>query len=77
MDPMAERTSVLRAVLHAHGAEHDVVVSDAPGAIVYQDDLQIGVVPRGRGEVTPLPEGLVPGPTSAGSKRRFLQEREE
>ena len=66
---MAERVAALRGILDAHGVVHDVVVSADPGEIVYRDDFQVGVVPRERADATPMPEGLVLGPTSAGSKR--------
>lgn len=72
-DAMAHRVEALQAILHAHGVEHDVVFSNDPGEVVYEDEFQIGVVPLVRGEMTPMPEGLALGPTSAGSIRKFLQ----
>ena len=66
---MSQRTDALRAILAAHEVEHDVVFSDDPGTVVYEDDYQVGVVPRQRREQTPLPADLRLGPTTARSKR--------
>lgn len=52
----------LRALLDAHGVEHDVVTADDPGEIVYEDAFQVGVIPRARGEQTPMPGGTVLAP---------------
>ena len=66
---MESRVEQLRGLLRAHGVEHDVVHSDSPGEIIYEDDFQVGVVPRVRHNPTPMPEDVVLGPTTAGSKR--------
>ncbi|MFI6826740.1 HAD family hydrolase [Kribbella sp. NPDC050241] len=66
---MQTRVDRLCAVLAAHDVPFDVVHSDRPGEVIYEDAYQIGVIPAERGEPTPLPEGLVLAPTSAGSKR--------
>ncbi len=66
---MTERIDRLLAILAAHAVEHDMVESDDPGEIVYEDCYQVGVVPHARQEQTPIPADVVLGPTSAGSKR--------
>ena len=66
---MQERVDRLCAILAAHGVAYDVVRSSDPGTRVYEDAFQVGVVPSVRHEPTPLPEGLVQAPTTAGSKR--------
>jgi HAD superfamily hydrolase (TIGR01509 family) len=68
-EPMRARVDVLCGILRAHGVEFDVVRSADPGDVVYEDDFQVGVVPRERGEPTPLPDGVVRSPTTSGSKR--------
>jgi hypothetical protein len=68
---MLDRLTPLRGVLTKYGVEHREVESLDPGTIIYEDDFQVGVVPYQRAEPTPMPEGLVLGPTTAGSKRRF------
>lgn len=70
---MTERIDELKAILDAHGVEHDVVSALEPGRIVYEDEYQVGAVPLERDEPTPLPDGVVLGPTSAGSKREFAR----
>jgi hypothetical protein len=59
---MMARIERLRELLRAHGVVHDVVTSDDPGEIVYEDHFQIGVIPRMRGDQTPMPEGMVLAP---------------
>jgi HAD superfamily hydrolase (TIGR01509 family) len=66
---MQSRVEEMRAILRAHEVEFDTVESDDPGEIVYDDEFQIGVVPYTRAAPTPLPDGAVLAPTSAGSKR--------
>ncbi len=70
-----ERLDALRGLLFAHGVAHRESVSDDPGRIVYEDDYQVGVVPRVRRPVDPLPfpPGTVLGPTTAGSKRHLAR----
>lgn len=70
---MVSRLTPLRDLLTQHGVEHDVVTSDAPGRIVYEDQWQVGVIPNDRLEPTAAPAGLVMGPTWAGSKRVFAR----
>lgn len=52
----------LRALLDLHGVEVDVVTSEDPGEVIYDDEFQVGVIPRERGEQTPMPEGTVLAP---------------
>lgn len=72
---MLTRVYTLRAILDVHHVDHDVVWSHEPGKIVYEDEHQVGVIPRERHDPTPLAEGTVIGPTRAGSKRRFAMKR--
>lgn len=72
---MSERIDTLRGILIAHGVEHDVVSADDPGERIYEDDFQVGIIPRDRHEPTSMPEGLILGATSAGSKRQFSKRR--
>lgn len=66
---MAQRATSLMAILSAHGVAHEMVFTDNPGTLVYEDDFQVGVIPRTRKDQTPMPAGLILGPTTAGSKR--------
>ena len=68
---MLDRLALLQAILTKYRVEHSEVASVDPGTIIYEDDFQVGVIPYQRTEPTPLPEGLVLGPTTAGSKRHL------
>lgn len=68
-DAMWERVDQMCGILRAHHVLFDVVYATDPGARVYEDAYQIGVVPRLRRAPTPLPEGATQTPTTAGSKR--------
>ena len=57
--PMQDGVDVLCAILDAHGVPFDVVRAVEPGAVVYEDEFQVGVVSAFRGEPTPLPAGVV------------------
>lgn len=70
---MSERVDAMCAILTAHDVPYDVVGSDDPGEQIYEDDFQIGVIPRVRQEPTPMPEGLELSATTAGSKRAFAR----
>jgi hypothetical protein len=63
------RLAPLRELLARSGVAHDLVTSSDPGRVIYEDRWQVGVIPYQRGEPTPLPAGVVLGPTTAGSKR--------
>lgn len=65
----------LMSILIAHGVEHDMVTASDPGHQIYEDEYQIGVVPRIRHEQSVMPEGVEFGETTAGSKRRFARTR--
>ncbi len=67
--PMRARVDLLCGILRAHGVAFDVVRSTNPGDVVYDDAVQIGVIPHTRADPTPLPDGVVQAPTTAGSKR--------
>jgi FMN phosphatase YigB (HAD superfamily) len=67
---MQTRVEQLCAILTTHEVALDIVHSDSPGVVIYEDDYQIGVVPAERGEPTAMPAGLVLAPTTAGSKRQ-------
>jgi 8-oxo-dGTP pyrophosphatase MutT (NUDIX family) len=45
--------------------------STDPGTIIYEDRFQVGVIPHERFAPTPMPEGVVLGPSTAGSKRHL------
>lgn len=66
---MLDRLAPLQGILTKYHVEHSQVTSVDPGTIIYEDDFQVGVIPYQRAEPTALPEGLVLGPTTAGSKR--------
>jgi hypothetical protein len=65
----------LQDILTRYAVEHSVSRSDDPGEIVYEDDWQVGVLPRTRREPTPLDPGVTLAPTTAGSKRALEAER--
>ncbi|MFE5336685.1 HAD family hydrolase [Isoptericola sp. NPDC056573] len=73
--PVAVQDGVDRlcAILAAHGVAVDVVRSADPGTRVYEDELQVGVVPYVRHDPTPLPDGLVQASTSPGSLRAVAE----
>ncbi|WP_157359165.1 hypothetical protein [Arthrobacter sp. Soil782] len=68
---MVDRVAELCGILQSHKVDYQHSRSADPGRIVYEDPFQVGVVPYSRESPTPLPEGVVLGPTSAGSKRSF------
>lgn len=67
LDPLAP----LQRILDDHGVAHVVAESADPGTVVYEDRFQIGVIPYERFDPTPLPAGVVLGPTTPGSKRHL------
>jgi hypothetical protein len=71
---MLARLDPLRDILDRHDVAHDLVLSQDPGRIVYEDEYQVGVIPYERAEPTPLPAGVTLGPTTAGSKRKFARD---
>lgn len=70
---MLGRLQPLRGILTAYDVPHVLAESADPGTIVYEDPFQVGVVPYRRHEPTPLPQDVVLGPTTAGSKRHLIQ----
>ncbi|HEY6739077.1 MAG TPA: HAD-IA family hydrolase [Actinopolymorphaceae bacterium] len=72
---MEDRLRDLCDMLTAHGVAHRRVTSSDPGTMVYEDEFQIGVVPRVRGEQTPLPPGTTLAPTAPESKRAVAASR--
>ncbi|GAB3550666.1 hypothetical protein GCM10027404_18320 [Arthrobacter tumbae] len=68
---MLHRVDALCRILRDHNVDYQHSRSADPGRIVYEDSFQIGVIPYSRESPTPLPEGVVLGPTRAGSKRSF------
>lgn len=51
---MAQHATSLMAILSAHDVAHEVAFSDDPGTLVYEDDFQVGVIPRARKDQTPI-----------------------
>jgi hypothetical protein len=68
---MLERLEPLRRILDRYGVENAAVESSDPGTVIYEDRFQVGVIPHQRLEPSPLPEGVVLGPTTSGSKRHL------
>lgn len=68
---MVERLVPLCDTLTRYGVAWTAAESAGPGTIVYEDEFQIGVIPYVRHEPSPLPAGLVLGPTTPASKRKF------
>jgi hypothetical protein len=68
---MLDRLAPLRGILTKYCVEHTEVASVDPGTIVYEDVFQVGVIPHQRAQPTPMPKGLLLGPTTAGSKRHL------
>lgn len=68
---MRRRLAPLCALLDRYGVPWGAVESADPGAIIYEDPFQVGVIPYQRFEPTPMPQGLVLGPSTAGSKRHL------
>lgn len=68
---MLGRLQPLLRILDKYQVEHVAAESNDPGTVVYGDALQVGVIPYGRSEPTPMPAGVVLGPTTAGSKRHL------
>jgi hypothetical protein len=66
-----ERLQPLRRILDRYGVENAAVASSDPGTVIYEDRFQVGVIPHQRWESSPMPEGVVLGPTTSGSKRHL------
>jgi hypothetical protein len=70
---MLARLEPLRDLLTVYGVRCDLVRASDPGTLVYEDEYQVGVIPRLRKPATPLPPGVVLGPTTSGSKRHLAR----
>jgi len=68
---MRRRLEPLCRILDVYGVTWAVAESADPGTLIYEDRFQVGAVPYQRFEPTPLPQGLVLGPSTAGSKRHL------
>jgi hypothetical protein len=68
---MLGRLQPLRDLLDRHEVRHVETESVDPGTVVYEDHFQVGVIPYRRGAPTPMPEGLVLGPTTPACKRHL------
>lgn len=68
---MRKRLEPLCGILTKYGVAWVTAESADPGTIVYEDAFQVGVIPYQRFDPTPMPKGIVLGPSSAGSKRHF------
>jgi hypothetical protein len=71
---LLERLRPLQRILERHGVEHVVTESTDPGRVVYEDEFQVGVIPYERKNSTPMPDGLVLGPTTPGCKRHMAKQ---
>ncbi|MGI5268668.1 hypothetical protein ACQEUU_05920 [Nonomuraea sp. CA-218870] len=70
---MLARLEPLRDLLTVHGVRYDLVRADDPGKLIYEDEYQVGVIPRIRRPVALLPPGVALGPTTSGSKRHLAR----
>ncbi len=70
-EEMLKRLEPLCKVLDKHGVKWVAAESSDPGTVVYEDEFQVGVIPYERFDPTPMPQNVVLGPTTAGSKRHF------
>lgn len=70
-DEMLTRLEPLCRILDRYGVPWVVAETSDPGTVVYEDEFQVGVIPHQRFEPTPMPSGVVLGPTTAGSKRHL------
>lgn len=68
---MRERLEPLCRILDRYGVAWTAAESKDPGRIIYEDRFQVGVIPHRRSAPTPVPQGIVLGPTTAGSKRHL------
>ena len=68
---MLKRLEPLCGILTKYGVEWVVAESSDPGAVIYEDEFQVGVIPYARRHPSPAPRDLALGPTTAGSKRHL------
>ena len=68
---MRGRLEPLCRILDVYGVTWVLAESADPGTIIYEDPFQVGVLPYRRLEPTPMPQNIVLGPSTAGSKRHL------
>ena len=68
---MLERLEPLCLILDKYGVSWVAAESTDPGTVIYEDQFQVGVIPYERFEPSPMPRGVVLGPTTAGAKRHL------
>ena len=73
---MLERLEPLCDILDRHAVAWLRTDTDDPGEIIYEDEFQVGAIPRLRLEPTPLPANVILGPTTPGSKRHLGKQPE-
>lgn len=71
---MLTRLTPLTRILDDHGVAWAVTTCDDPGEIIYEDDFQVGAVPRVRLKPTPVPHGR-PMTASTPESKRALGKR--
>ncbi len=72
-DEMLKQLEPLCGILDKYGVQWVAVEAADPGTVIYEDQFQVGAIPRQRFEPTPVPLGVVLGPTTAGSKRHLAK----
>jgi hypothetical protein len=77
MGAMRARLEPLRDLLTVHDVRCDTVGASDPGKLIYEDKYQVGVIPWIRKPVSPLPPGVILGPTTPGSKRHLARQPSE
>jgi hypothetical protein len=70
-EEMRQRLEPLCRILDKYGVTWVAAESTDPGVIIYEDRFQVGVIPHQRFEPTPMPQGVVLGPSTSGSKRHL------
>ena len=68
---MLGRLEPLQRILSKHGVACHLTETEDPGQIVYEDQFQVGAIPRVRGTGRPFPYGDLRGVTGPGPKRQF------
>jgi len=68
---MRGRLEPLCRILDKYGVTWMAAESADPGKIIYEDRFQVGAIPYQRYEPTPMPQGVLLGPSTAGSKRHL------
>ncbi len=68
---MLMRLTPLCDILDRYSVPWVTAETSDPGTVIYEDEFQVGVIPHQRFEPTPMPPGLVLGPTTAASKRHL------